>query len=68
MSEMKKTFNITDETETRVWNKYMSKSCELLTNLEQTVQDAGLYQGQVRKTIVVSVIYYHCTQYISNIE
>ena len=68
MSEMKKTFNITDETETRVWNKYMSNSCELLTNLEQTVQDAGLYRGQVRKTIIVSVIYYHCTQYISNIE
>ena len=47
MSEMKKAFNIAEETETRVWNKYMSNSCELLSNVEQTVQDAGLYQGQV---------------------
>ncbi|CAH3164466.1 unnamed protein product [Porites evermanni] len=47
MSEMKKVFNITEDTETRLWNKYMSNSCELLPNMEQTVQDAGLYQGQV---------------------
>ena len=66
MSEMKKTFNIAEETETRVWNKYMSNSCELLANIEHTVQDAGLYQGQVRNTIV-NVIYYYCTQYIPNI-
>ncbi|XP_068720343.1 ubiquitin carboxyl-terminal hydrolase 15-like isoform X3 [Montipora capricornis] len=47
MSEMKKTFNIPEDTETRVWNKYMSNSCELLNNMEHTVQEAGLYQGQV---------------------
>lgn len=51
MSEMKKVFNITEDTETRLWNKYMSNSCELLPNMEQTVQDAGLYQGQVRQMI-----------------
>ena len=49
MSAMKKAFNIPEDTETRVWNKFMTNSCELLTNLEQTVQDAGLYQGQVRR-------------------
>lgn len=48
MSEMKKTFNISEDTETRVWNKYMSNSCELLTNIEHTVQDASLYPGQVQ--------------------
>ena len=47
MSEAKKVFNISEDTETRLWNKYMSHSCELLSNMEQTVQDAGLYQGQV---------------------
>jgi len=40
-------FNIPQGTETRVWSKYGSHSRELLTNLEETVQDAGLYRGQV---------------------
>ena len=56
MSEMKKVFNITEDTETRLWNKYMSNSCELLPNMEQTVQDAGLYQGQVRQMISQSFL------------
>ena len=47
MTEMKKVFNLPEDTETRVWSKYLSDSWELLTNLEQTVQDAGLYEGQV---------------------
>lgn len=56
MSEMKKVFDITEDTETRLWNKYMSNSCELLPNTEQTVQDAGLYQGQVRQMISQSFL------------
>jgi len=51
MSEMKKVFNIPQDTKTRVWymnqNNYMSYSMQLLTNLEQKVQDADLFQGQV---------------------
>ena len=47
MSEMKKVFNIPEDAETRVWNKYMSNTYELLSNLEQSLQDAGLYHGQV---------------------
>uniref|UniRef100_A0A8C5NY84 Ubiquitin carboxyl-terminal hydrolase 15 n=1 Tax=Jaculus jaculus TaxID=51337 RepID=A0A8C5NY84_JACJA len=35
--EIRKIFNIPDEKETRLWNKYMNS----------TIQDAGLYQGQV---------------------
>ena len=56
MSEMKKVFNITEDTETRLWNKYMSNSCELLANMQQTVQDVGLYQGQVRQMISQSFL------------
>ena len=56
MSEMKKVFNITEDTETRLWNKYMSNSCELLPNMEQTVKDVGLYQGQVRQMISQSFV------------
>lgn len=47
MSEMKKAFDIAEDAETRVWTKYMSNTYELLSNLEYSVQDAGLYQGQV---------------------
>lgn len=56
ISEMKKVFNITEDTETRLWNKYMSNSCELLPNMEQTVQEVGLYQGQVRQMISQSFL------------
>ena len=44
---MKNVFKIAEDTETRLWNKYMSNAYELLANMEQTVNDAGLYQGQV---------------------
>lgn len=45
--EMRKLFNIPAERETRLWNKYMSNTYEPLSKLDNTVQDAGLYQGQV---------------------
>lgn len=44
---MRKLFNIPAERETRLWNKYMSNTYEQLSKLDNTVQDAGLYQGQV---------------------
>ncbi|XP_072026570.1 ubiquitin carboxyl-terminal hydrolase 4-like [Amphiura filiformis] len=46
-NKMRKLFNISDDTDTRVWNKYMSNTYEHLNKKENTVQDAGLYQGQV---------------------
>ncbi|XP_072175057.1 ubiquitin carboxyl-terminal hydrolase 4-like [Diadema setosum] len=46
-NEMRKLFNIEEEKETRIWNKYMSNTYEQLSKRENTVQDAGLYQGQV---------------------
>lgn len=48
--EMRKIFNIPDEKETRLWNKYMSNTFEPLNKPESTIQDAGLYQGQVKYT------------------
>ncbi|KAI1883387.1 hypothetical protein AGOR_G00230910 [Albula goreensis] len=45
--EMRKLFSIPDEKETRLWNKYMSNTFEPLSKPDSTIQDAGLYQGQV---------------------
>ncbi|KAI2644215.1 Ubiquitin carboxyl-terminal hydrolase 15 [Labeo rohita] len=36
-----------DNVETRLWNKYMSNTFEPLNKPDSTIQDAGLYQGQV---------------------
>ncbi|XP_043934596.1 ubiquitin carboxyl-terminal hydrolase 4-like [Protopterus annectens] len=44
---MRSIFNIPAEKDTRLWNRYMSNTYELLSKPESTVQDAGLYQGQV---------------------
>ncbi|XP_071961505.1 ubiquitin carboxyl-terminal hydrolase 15-like [Antedon mediterranea] len=46
-SVMRDAFNISDKTEIRIWNKYMSNTYEQLAKKDNTVQDAGLYQGQV---------------------
>ncbi|CAH2312516.1 ubiquitin carboxyl-terminal hydrolase 4 isoform X1 [Pelobates cultripes] len=45
--EMRNIFSIPVEKETRLWNRYMTNTYEQLTKPENTVQDAGLYQGQV---------------------
>uniref|UniRef100_A0A3Q2FBX6 Ubiquitin carboxyl-terminal hydrolase n=1 Tax=Cyprinodon variegatus TaxID=28743 RepID=A0A3Q2FBX6_CYPVA len=49
--EMRTLFNIPSEKETRLWNKYMSNTYEQLNKPDSTVQDAGLFQGQVVKTL-----------------
>jgi len=50
--EMRRMFNIDDAKEVRLWNRYMSNTYEHLSKKEITLQDAGLYQGQV---IVIEV-------------
>ncbi|XP_043944219.1 ubiquitin carboxyl-terminal hydrolase 15 isoform X2 [Protopterus annectens] len=45
--EMRKIFSIPDERETRLWNRYMSNTYEPLNKPDSTMQDAGLYHGQV---------------------
>uniref|UniRef100_A0A673ALQ5 Ubiquitin carboxyl-terminal hydrolase n=1 Tax=Sphaeramia orbicularis TaxID=375764 RepID=A0A673ALQ5_9TELE len=47
--EMRTLFDIPSEKETRLWNKYMSNTYEQLNKPDSTVQDAGLFQGQVRQ-------------------
>ncbi|XP_076448226.1 ubiquitin carboxyl-terminal hydrolase 4-like [Babylonia areolata] len=44
---MKKIFNIDENKEVRLWNRYMINTYEHLSKKENTLQDAGLYQGQV---------------------
>lgn len=46
--EMRKQFNISDGKEVRLWNKCTNNAYEQLSKLDSTIQDAGLYQGQVR--------------------
>ncbi|XP_055881361.1 ubiquitin carboxyl-terminal hydrolase 15-like [Biomphalaria glabrata] len=50
--EMRRIFSIPEDAEVRLWNRYMSNTYELLSKKDVTLQDAGLYQGQV---IVVEV-------------
>ena len=45
--KMRQLFNVPDRKQVRLWNKYMSNTYEHLRDLESTVQDAGLYQGQL---------------------
>ena len=44
---MKERYSIPDTTECRLWLRYMTNSHELITNLQQTLSDAGIYGGQV---------------------
>ena len=45
---MRSLFDIKGEKDVRLWNKYMSNTFEPLNNPNNTVQDSGLYEGQVR--------------------
>ncbi|KAK1161467.1 ubiquitin carboxyl-terminal hydrolase 4-like [Acipenser oxyrinchus oxyrinchus] len=45
--DMRALFNISADKEIRLWNKYMSNTYEQLNKPDSTVQDAGLFQGQV---------------------
>ena len=44
---MRAEFNIPAESEVRLWNKYSSNTFEQLAKLDHTVQDAGLFSGQL---------------------
>jgi len=45
---MKYIFGIHEDVECRVWYRYMLSSYELLSDPNETLQDAGLYNGGVR--------------------
>ena len=44
---MRKLFGIEDNVEVRLWVKHTSKTYEILSKLESTVQDSGLFIGQL---------------------
>ena len=44
--EMRALFDIPDNVETRLWNRYTANTYEQLGKLDATVQDTGLYSGQ----------------------
>lgn len=44
---MREMFDIHDNVEVRMWSKYMTNTYEHLNKREQTVQEAGLYSGQI---------------------
>ena len=44
---MRTEFNIASDADTRLWNKYSSNTYEQLSRLDNTVQDAGLFSGQM---------------------
>ena len=45
---MRQVFNIEEKKEVRLWNRYMSNTYEHLSKKDHSLQDAGLYQGQVK--------------------
>ena len=45
---LKKEFEVEEDAECRVWHRFMTHTYELLPNHSQTLQDAGLYNGQVK--------------------
>ena len=57
---MKETFNINEDKDVRLWNKYLSNTFEPLNKKSETLQDAGLFEGQVSRNgitiLVVTVV------------
>ena len=47
MNVMKELYNIPEEKECWLWHEYMLSTYDLLNELEETIQDAGLYTNQV---------------------
>jgi hypothetical protein len=45
---LRKEFEVEEDAECRVWRRFMTHTYELLSNRSQTLQDAGLYNGQVK--------------------
>ncbi len=50
--QLRQTFQVPEETECRVWHRYMTSTYELLSNRDSSLQDVGLYSGQVSVWVV----------------
>ncbi|KAH3786826.1 hypothetical protein DPMN_164938 [Dreissena polymorpha] len=44
---IRRQFNINEDKEVRIWNRYMTNMYEPLNKKKNTLQDAGLYSGQI---------------------
>lgn len=56
---MRRMYEVSESAECRVWHRYLTNSYELLNNSAQSLQDAGLYSGQVgtaSKSAVMDVV------------
>ena len=51
---LREEFKVEKDAECRVWHRFMTHTCELLPNRSQTLQDAGLYNGQVNTCVNAS--------------
>ncbi|MCG8623410.1 MAG: hypothetical protein MJE68_15635 [Proteobacteria bacterium] len=47
-SVIRKEFKVEEDAECRVWHRFMTHTYELLSNHTQTLQEVGLYNGQVK--------------------
>ena len=47
MKAMRTAFNISDDKDIRIWNRYVSNTYELLKDTNLTIQESELYDGQV---------------------
>ena len=56
---MREHFSVNDDKGVRLWNKYLTNTFEPLNNKDNTVQDAGLYEGQVRAAVAYLVYFCH---------
>ena len=56
---MREHFSVNDDKGVRLWNKYLTNTFEPLNNKDNTVQDAGLYEGQVRAAVAYHVYFCH---------
>lgn len=44
---MREKFDISDDVEVRLWNKYLNNTFELLNKRKQTLQEVGFYSGEI---------------------
>ena len=46
---LRELYEVDSSTECRVWHRYMTHTYELLSKTDQSLQDGGLYNGQVSR-------------------
>ena len=56
VKEMKKLFDIPENEEVRLWNKFMHNTYELLVKTDNTLQDHGYGSGQVHLLFMIYTI------------